>query len=394
MPIQIVIFLTKSKLFAAEVNNDGKADTISVKGNPDIKCDDATDVDELLECLFDAFSIDSFADDNFDIVIVDCGGDKKIVSYLNAKCADAAKLSIIGMEKLLPLIVWNKTQLQAGEELVVAFGEACYKVACDEHNVLRVKGKALEGKDNITLDLDDFGCLFHFKVENLQGGVVDVTVFQEKDNVIAKLEEENDKLVRSLKEKGIALAAALATAEKAEKKNEKLNAEIKKWQKNHPKPTKASLKMLKIIEESKKALDSYESNYWSFYTKNVISKNKLNGTVKVLSEMIKDKIVLEEILALFLSNIKDDTNIILLTEKGIYFDGARTLIDNCWQLPKPGYLAWADINTVKHCGTFGNDIEINVFGQASRRFIFFATGFDNAAAELVNMINKLKDVDT
>ena len=41
MPIQIIIFLTKNKLFAAEITNDGKADAISIKGNPDIKCDDA-----------------------------------------------------------------------------------------------------------------------------------------------------------------------------------------------------------------------------------------------------------------------------------------------------------------------------------------------------------------
>ena len=71
MIIQIIIFITINKLFACEIDNDGRTDGISIKGNPDIKCDDATDVDELLECLFDAFSIDSFADDNFDIVIVD-----------------------------------------------------------------------------------------------------------------------------------------------------------------------------------------------------------------------------------------------------------------------------------------------------------------------------------
>ena len=91
---QIIIFLTKTKIFATEINNDGKSDPISINGNSEINCDDTNAVDELMGCLFDAFSVDNFSDDFFDIVIVDCGGDKKVISYLNDKCADAAKLCV------------------------------------------------------------------------------------------------------------------------------------------------------------------------------------------------------------------------------------------------------------------------------------------------------------
>ena len=209
MPIQLIIFVTKNKIFASEINNDGQADAISINGNPDIKCEGKESIDELIECIFEAFSIDNFGDAHFDIVIVDCGGDKKILTYLNAKCSDAARLSIISIEKLLPLIVWNKSQLKVGEKIVAAFDDACYKVACDEKHVVRFTGKARKDKENITLELDDFGCLYYFNVENMQGSVVDATVLQEKDNAIAKLEEDNNKLVHSLNEKEKALAAAL-----------------------------------------------------------------------------------------------------------------------------------------------------------------------------------------
>ena len=221
MVIQIIIFITNNKLFACEIDNNGKTDTISIKGNSDIKCDDASDVDELLECIFDAFSIDSFADDNFDIVIPDCGGDKKLVSYLNAKCLDAAKLSIISIEKLLPLLTWNKKQLDTGEEMIVAFADSCYKVACDENHVIRCTSKARKRKENVTLEMDDFGCLYYFNVENLRDGVVDFQALQENENTIVRLERENDELVRALHEKEKAFSVAMATAKVAEKKRRK-----------------------------------------------------------------------------------------------------------------------------------------------------------------------------
>ena len=298
MIIQIIIFITINKLFACEIDNDGRTDGISIKGNPDIKCDDATDVDELLECLFDAFSIDSFADDNFDIVIVDCGGDKKIVSYLNVKCADAAKLSIISIEKLLPLLTWNKKQLASGEEIVVAFADACYKVACDEKLVVRFTGRSRKGKENITLELDDFGCLYYFNVENMQGGVVNTTDLQEKDNVIAKLEEENEKLVHALNEKEKALTVALTTTKDAEQKIAELNAKMAQWEKDHPKPSNLVEQMVKIVEECKNEVADYTDGY--FYTKGKIPKQKLDLVIEEFTKKFGVKIERKNIVALYI----------------------------------------------------------------------------------------------
>ena len=297
MPIQLIIFLTKNKIFASEINNNGQADTISINGNSDIKCEGKESVDELIECIFEAFSIDSFGDDHFDIVIVDCGGDKKFISYLNAKCEDAVKLNVISFEKLLPLLVWNKKQLASGEEVVVAFADACYKVACDDKKVVRFTGKARKGKENVTLELDDFGCLYYFNVENLQGGVVNTTDLQEKDNVIAKLEEENEKLVHALNEKEKALVASLATAKKAEKKIAELDAEIAQWEKDHPKISNYVEKMIKIMESCKQ--ETAEYTYGHFYVKGTIPKQVLNHVIEEFTMKFGVKIERNNIVALY-----------------------------------------------------------------------------------------------
>ena len=382
MPIQIIIFLTKNRLFAAEINNDGKADAISIKGNPDIKCDDANDVDELLECLFDAFSIDSFADENFDIVIVDCGGDKKIISYLNAKCSDAAKLSIISIEKLLPLLVWNKKQLASGEEVIVAFADACYKVACDEKEVVRFTGKARKGKENVTLELDDFGYLYYFNVDNLQGGVVDASALQEKDNVIAELEEENVKLVRSLNEKEQALTAALATAKKAEKKIAELNAEKAQWEKDHPKPSNLVEQMVKIVEECKKNAKQLGGD---LYIRGSIPKKKLDSAIALYSKLFNIDIDSKNVVALYYNHYGDSEysfNSLLITVDFFCFD------KDPWS--EPNLIYWGNL-VHAYPEEYGEDIFFNQSGDKTRRIQIREAKIRDSF--LLPMFNKLKDVD-
>lgn len=380
MPIQIIIFLTKNKLFATEINNDGKADAISIKGNPDIKCDDANDVDELLECLFDAFSIDSFADENFDIVIVDCGGDKKIISYLNTKCSDAAKLSIISIEKLLPLLTWNKKQLASCEEVVVAFADACYKVACDEKKVVRFTGKARKGKENVTLELDDFGCLYYFNVENMQGGFVDTTALQEKENVIAELEEENDKLVRSFNEKENALAVALTSAKEAERIIADLNAEKAQWEKDHPKPSNIVEQMVKIVEECK---NNAEELGGDLYIRGSIPKKKLESAIELYSKSFNIDIDANRVVALYYSYYGDSTynfNSLLITSDYFCYDkdGNRNM----------NIVYWG--NLVNAYGYY-EYIYFNQSGDDKRHLLMRNGKVQDGL--LIPMFNKLKDVD-
>ena len=381
MIIQIIIFITINKLFACEIDNDGKADGISIKGNPDIKCDDATDVDELLECLFDAFSIDSFADENFDIVIVDCGGDKKIISYLNAKCSDAAKLSIISIEKLLPVIVWNKKQLASGEEIIVAFSDACYKVSCDEKKVVRFTGKARKGKENITLELDDFGCLYYFNVENMQGDAVNTTDLHEKDNVIAKLEEENDKLVHELNEKGSALTVALTTAKDAEQKIAELNEKIRQWEKEHPKPSSRMEQLVKIVEECKRNAKELGGD---LYIRGSIPKQKLDSAIAFYSKSFKININHNSVVALFNNYNGDDTfifNSLLITSEFFCYDhdGNRAM----------NLIRWGSL--------------VNAYFDYDERYIYFKQSGDKTRHIIVNenvgksfflpLFNRMKNVD-
>lgn len=381
MPIQIIIFLTKNKIFASEINNDGKADAISINGNADIKCEGKESVDELIDCIFEAFSIDSFGDDHFDIVIVDCGGDKNVIAYVNEKCADADKLSLIGIEKLLPLIVWNKTKLQAGEEIVAAFDEACYKVACDENNIVKYIGKARKGKENITLDTSDFGCLYYFDVGKMKGGVVDTKALQEKDAVIDKLEEENDKLMRTLNEKENALVVALATTKDAEQKIAELNAEKTQWEKDHPKPSKLVEQMVKIVEECKNNAKELGGD---LYIKGLIPKKKLDSAIEFYSKSFKISIESNSVVALYYNYNGDSEfnfNSLLITSSFFCYDkdGNRNM----------NIVYWG--NLVNAYKEYNDYIYFNQSGDVKRHLIMRNSKVRDGL--LIPMFNKLKDVD-
>ena len=399
MPIQLIIFLTKTKIFASEINNNGQADAISINGNPEIKCEGKESIDELIECLFDAFSIDGFGDEHFDIVIVDCGGDKTVIAYASEKCMGADKFSIIGVEKLLPLIVWNKTQLQAGEEAVAAFDEACYKIDCDQKNIVRCSGKARKGKESITLSLNDFSCLYDLNIANMQGGVIDTQALQERENTIARLEEEKNKLTCALNDKEKALSDALIAVKNAENKIVELNTEIENWKEKYPEPTNGAIQMLEIVRNYKKELENLPANggifgailtnrNWEFSIKDTISKNKLNGSIAALGQLIGCSIDSNDFIAL-LTMPDAETKMILFTTKGIYFDNARTCINACWKLPEPGYLNWGSIDSFVSGGW---DIYINVFGKPQMEFEL-AVGMENLCSKIAKMANELKDVD-
>ena len=161
MSFQIIIFLTKTKLFACEINNNGKAEAISIKGNTEIKCEGKGSADELIACLFDAFNIDDFADDSFDIVIIESEADREVIKYLETKCAGALKFNIISMEKILPVIAFCKNIIKAEEDVFVTFSDEFYKITCDENKITKI-GKTSKVEDAFALDIRDFTCLYYF----------------------------------------------------------------------------------------------------------------------------------------------------------------------------------------------------------------------------------------
>lgn len=327
MPIQLIIFLTKTKVFVYEISNNGQADDIIINDNSEISCKDKESIDELFQCIFDAFAVEAFGDDRFDIVIIDCGGDKKVVSYIFDKCLDAEKLNVINIEKILPLAVWNKTQIKAGEEIVVSFNSAYYKIVCGESNIVKCTGRARKGKESITLTAGDFGCLYYLNADKLPGNSVDTDELLEKETTIKKLEAAKAEIAALLDEREHELASLRINIQEEAKTILKLREEKLQWEQAHPKLSSRVEQMVKILEECK---NSAEDLGGELYIKGSIPKRKLSVTINNFNEKlafsgIDAEIKSDCVIALYYNHDADShLNSLLITEDVFCYDWDNT----------------------------------------------------------------------
>lgn len=323
MLIQLIIFLTKNKIFASEINSSGKAETISIKGNTEIKCEGKESIDELIDCLYDAFNIDDFADDNFDIVIVESGADKEVIKHLDAKCSGASKLNIISMEKLLPVIASNKNMVKADEEIIVTFADMFFKIACGDNKEVKV-GKARKNEEAIKLTINDFTLLYKYIVGNLGTGV-DEKALTEKQDTIIFLEEEIKTLNLELQNREAQFKNSQNTLNVRENELTKLKQKFAELQKElekakGPSDSEVFKKRLEIIKNYENEI--VVNTYGSFYTKGNIPKKRLD---EVLSIIDNNKINREHVIAIYCgTNRRAATNILLFTDEELYFDKGFT----------------------------------------------------------------------
>ena len=311
MLIQLIIFLTKTKIFASEINSNGKAETISIKGNTEIKCEGKESVDELLECLYDAFNIDNFADDNFDIIILEAGADREIINCLQEECKDAAKLNTISVEKLLPVIVSNKNMVKSGEEISVTFADMFYKIACDENGIIKVV-KARKSEEAILISDNDFACLYRFEASGVTS-VVD-------ENKLEEAREEIAALQRKLNSYKTEMEELHNMNEDYKKEFTRLNQIIIELQSELKKakgPTENEVfrKRLEIVKKYEKQI-VVESN-GCFYTRGGIPKKSLEEALEIINE---PEIKKDNIIALYCGQRFDEAaSILIFTSDYLYY---------------------------------------------------------------------------
>lgn len=380
MPIQIIIFLTKTKLFACEINSTGKAESISIKGNTEIKCEGKKSADELIACLFDAFNIDDFADENFDIVIIESDTDREVIKHLETKCSGASKLNIISMEKILPVIASGKNIIKSGEDVTVLFADEVYRITCNENNIVTIcKTRKIE--EAVALQENDFAFLYRF--------VSNAAVFVDK----SKLEEANSKVL-ALQNKVKSYEEELTQLREVQKQfialqeNQKQQIEDQKRQNteaqqfctncgeelkpgsnfcencgtnifNNNVPAQASITskseaLMQIVEKHKNIFDTTPDYHGEFYIHGAIPQSKLNNVMQKFSFVCKTAEDYKKILALYCSPNKIITSSYLLfTEDGLFYH--PDINGNC------GLIYWNNMksfttHSLNSMGTFGNAV--------------------------------------
>ena len=310
MPIQLIIFITKTKIFASEINSSGKAEVISINGNTEIKYEGKESVDELITCLFDAFNIDDFAEDNFDIIILESDADREVIKYLETKCTGAIKFNIISVEKLLPVIASNKNLLKMDKEVTVTFANHFYKIFCANSNIVNVE-KIANSESAIVLQENDFALLYRFVANpdaatdksNLVKANAEIRALQRQvDNYTKELAE-----LRKIQKQFVALQKEQKKREELDKKEReeknKQNNETKKICPNCRNMLKAdsnfcevcgfqvfenkNANLMQVIKQHKHIFDSSSEYQGEFYISEALPHNKIRSLMQKSSNMYK-----------------------------------------------------------------------------------------------------------
>ena len=391
MLIQLIIFITKTKIFACEINSNGKAETISIKGNTEIKCEGKESADELIACIFDRFNIDDFADDNFDIVIIESDADREVIKYLEMKCGGATKFNIICMEKILPVIASGKYLIKVGEEITVAFAEQFYKIACDKNAMIKITA-GNQDKKAVLLRSDDFAIFFNYKlVENNNGN----------DKKILNYEKEikgYKQTILDLNKKMNDLQKELEVAKKSQTIKTKKESVAKIPRKSTEKNISGSTKDLKLLLE--KHGDIFESTpeyNGYFYISGSIPTSKLPDNV-----FTKDLIFSSSSACSFLISFQPKTSLalycsedyndsddalryLLITRDGIFYFANMS--------GEIGFVYWDSISDIVYENVFKKKyISLSLKNGRSIRFCGIDVTLKNKNSTQEFLFNLLRDL--
>ena len=152
------------------------------------------------------YSINDFDDDDFALIIVDCGADCAAAKSLHAKTLTAKCSSLIEAEYVLPFIAAKKRAIKQGEEFAVTIADAAYTLRADDNGCIDCiccTADAPPPENALSLELADFTALF-FADASVFGR--DEDALKQKDAEIAELKTEW---------KNLKLQLAIATASPA-----------------------------------------------------------------------------------------------------------------------------------------------------------------------------------
>lgn len=162
------------------------------------------------------YSINDFDDDDFALIIVDCGADCAAAKSLHAKTLTAKCSSLIEAEYVLPFIAAKKRAIKKGEEFAVTIADAAYTLRADDKGRIDcVRCTADAPPENaLSLELADFTALF-FADASVFGRNEDA--LKQKDAEIAKLKTDAERQIAEIKTewKNLKLQLAIATASPA-----------------------------------------------------------------------------------------------------------------------------------------------------------------------------------
>ncbi|MGP1457877.1 MAG: hypothetical protein ACTTKL_01000 [Treponema sp.] len=190
---RILAVVTEKKVLALSLDSRGVTTPVSINGNPCMYYESAGDMESFLQYIKDDYSINDFDDDDFALIVVDCGQDGTAAKRLHALTLKAKCSSLIEAEYVLPFIAARKRAIKKGDEFAVTVEDAAYTLRVDDEGRIDCAHCGTDetpSENALTLGAADFTALFS----------ADASVFgrneealKQKDAEIAELKAEYER---------------------------------------------------------------------------------------------------------------------------------------------------------------------------------------------------------
>ncbi len=209
---RILALITDTTAMALSLDSKGNTKPVSINGNPCMYYETAEDMDKFVEFIKDEYSINDFADDDFAIIVIDCGKDGTAAKRLHALTLKAKGSSLIEADYALPFIAASKRKIKKNDDFTVSVLEAMYTICIDENGHAECSRSDSEAVNALNLEPADFTVLFSADTsvfgrneEILKQKDLELNELKEKyENRITELQTEHELEREELRKKAIA----------------------------------------------------------------------------------------------------------------------------------------------------------------------------------------------
>lgn len=209
---RILALITDTTAMALSLDSKGNTKPVSINGNPCMYYETAEDMKTFVQYIKDEYSINDFDDDDFALMIVNCGSDAAVAERMHELTLKAGNNSLIRAEYALPFIAANKRKIKKNDDFTVSVLEAMYTICIDENGHAECSRSDSEAANALNLEPADFTVLFSADTsvfgrneEILKQKDLELNELKEKyENRITELQTEHELEREELRKKAIA----------------------------------------------------------------------------------------------------------------------------------------------------------------------------------------------
>ena len=156
----ILVVVTGKNIQALSIESAGRTRPVSIEGNPFMVHKRADDMARFVSYIKYFYNINNFSDDDFAILIVNCGADGETAEKLYTQFTGARDCSMINAEYVIPVIAAKKRKIGKNDSFPVRVFGVGYTIRTDDKGRAFCERQDAEADNALTLETADFTALF------------------------------------------------------------------------------------------------------------------------------------------------------------------------------------------------------------------------------------------